>query len=147
MSHDELKPFIDEYIEKVRKILPEGFETDDFLDTLRVQIIDLLNEKILQNPMKDSKELLFNVFEELGPLEKFKEKFIEPKVAKRNNEMKRSLESMLVIRGAVAGAVVIIAATIMYYTANWDFFGTLTLFSVIVIIEWIYKVWEMKKHS
>jgi hypothetical protein len=147
MSHNELKPFIDEYIKKVEKVLPEGFETDDFLDTLRKKIIDLLDEKILQNPLRDSKELLFEVFEELGSPEKVKDKFVELQITNSTNETKQSLGPILAIRGAVAGAVVIIAATIMYYTANWDFFGTLTLFSVIVIIEWIYKVWEMKKHS
>lgn len=147
MTHDELEPFIEKYIEDARSVLPEGFETEDFLENLRNQIITLLDSKIRDRPDEEPKILLYEVFEELGPPENVKQKSKEPQVAYPTNENKRSPELTLAIRGIVSGAVVVIAAAIMYYTANWDFYATLVLLSIIVTIEWFYKVWEMKKHS
>ena len=147
MRYDELEPFIEEYIEKARNVLPEGFETEDFLEDLKTRIIDLLDTKILDKPTEDPKLLLYEVFEELGSPENMKEKIHEPQIDHPTKENKRSPEFTLAIRGIVSGGVVIIVATIMYYTANWDFFTTLVLLSIIVVIEWVIKAWEMKKHS
>lgn len=148
MSHDEIDPFIDDYIEKARSVLPEGFKTDDFLEDLRSRIIDSLDAKMKEKPTENLKVLLFEVFEEMGPPEKIKEQSNEQEISPSSAEGKtRTPELTLAIRGIVSGAVVVIAATIMYYTAGWDFSASLVLFSVLAIVEWFYHVWEMRKHS
>ena len=53
MSHDELGPFIEDFIEKARSNLPEGFETDDFIEELRIRIQDSLNAKIQEKPTEN----------------------------------------------------------------------------------------------
>lgn len=146
MSYDELEPFIEKYIQEARNVLPEGFETEDILEDLRKQIITMLDAKIHDTPDVEPKLLLYEVFEELGPPEKIEEKALEPQITFPTSETKRSPKLTLAIRGVVSGVVVVIAAAIMYYTANWDFLTTLLLLSVFVIIEWVFKAWEMQKH-
>jgi hypothetical protein len=145
MSHDDLEPFIEEYIEKTRNALPEGFDTEDFLENLRMHITDLLREKKQKRPAEDSKVLLEEVFDELGSPEKAKEKVLTLQVDYPPQSEKRSPEFILAVRGVVSGAVVIIASIIMHYTVNWDFLTTLILLSIIVVIEWIPKAWKMRK--
>lgn len=148
MSRTELNPFIDEYIEKARKALSEGFDTDDFLDELRTQIVESLDSKIQEKPTENPKILLFEVFEELGPPEKVKEKSQEPEIPPSSTETSgRSPEHSLAIRGIVSSVVVVIAATIMFYSSGWDFTASLVLFSILAVVEWVYHVWVMKKHS
>jgi hypothetical protein len=147
MVNNELEPIITDYIEKTRSVLPDGFETDDFLDELKVHIVDLLKKKIHDRPTENPRVLLLEVFEELGPPESVRESFREPvHVPPSIKGNGRSPELTLAIRAAVSAIVVLIAAIILYYIAEWDFLATVMLLSVIVVAEWIFKAWEVRKH-
>ncbi len=149
MSDDQTKKEIEQYINRLRKKLPESFETEDLLDDLRIHIIEALAEKQVKCPTKDVKILLIEVIENLGTPEEIAEEFGQVKISEPKSEKRPFQGHSLIIRLLAAIIVVVLASWIVSIVTEGavDFLFAVVVLMIFVLAEWSIRAWQMGEYQ
>ena len=145
----EVERAIDDYLEKVRKVLPDSFETDDLVEDLREHIIDSFEDKRVQNPSETSFAIISTVLLELGEPDEIARGYSLETTSGTESEGRGASRFYFLIRLFVAIAVVILAAWIASLVTEGalNFGYTVAILLVFVVAEWFIRAWQAGETS
>ena len=146
MIDENIRREIDNFIGKLRKKLPDSFETEDLLEDLEVHIYEAYSEKKEKNPTLESKVLLAEVLNNLGTPEEIAEEYSQ---AEQDVQSHPFQGRQLLIRLFAAVIVVVIASWIVStVTAGMvDFWMAVIVLMIFVLIEWSIRAWQMSEYQ
>ncbi|MFW9846817.1 MAG: hypothetical protein ACFFD6_08725 [Candidatus Thorarchaeota archaeon] len=145
----EVERTIEDYLRRVERLLPAGFETEDLIEDLREHILQSIRDKMEKRPSESPMNLLNEVLEELGDPEDIAEEQSQSVPREKELDEKRSRGMYVLGRLAIAVIVVIIAAAfVAFYTGGqMDFGFTLAVLMVFVLAEWFVRAWQAGESS
>ncbi|MHA1924464.1 MAG: HAAS signaling domain-containing protein [Candidatus Thorarchaeota archaeon] len=140
---------IEDYLRRIEKLLPSGFETEDLIEDLREHILQAFESKMEKRPSEKPVVLIHEIMEELGDPEDIVEEQSQSKSNDVELDEKRSKGMYFLGRFTLAVVVVIIAAAfVAFYTAGeLDFGFTLAVLLVFVVAEWFVRAWQAGEAS
>ncbi len=136
MTEDQVKRKIDEFIKRTRRLLPDGFETDDILDDLKAHIHDSLTDKREEYPDADPILLLKEVLEEIGTPEDIAEEYRSEQVVSEEKPNLSEKWIRYVMRLTAAVLVAVLAAWIVASLGLVDFMSAVVILIAFAFIEW-----------
>jgi uncharacterized membrane protein len=147
MSDEQISKEIDQYINRLRKKLPESFETEDLLDDLRIHILEAFAEK--QESADDRMALLKEVIANLGTPEEIAEEFGQVKISEPEPEKRPFQGRGLIIRLLAAIIVVVLASWVVSVATEGavDFLFAVIVLMIFVIAEWSIRAWQMSEYQ
>ena len=146
MIDENIRKEIEHFIGKLRKKLPDSFETEDLLEDLEVHIYEAYSEKKQKNPTLESKVLLAEVLDDLGTPEEIAKEYSQ---AEQNVQSRPFHGRQLLIRLFAAVIVVVITSWIVsIVTAGVvDFWMAVIVLMIFVLIEWSIRAWQMGEYQ
>lgn len=140
---DDVDRAIESYLKRVRKVLPESFETDDLIDDLRTHISDSFHDKLEINPERNRVELIQEILNRLGEPEEIADAY-GLREKEQELDRKRNVGTEVLIRLFIAIIVVIICAAIVSYMTEGalEFGFTLAVLLIFVVAEWFVRAWQ-----
>lgn len=147
MRNDEINRFIEDYLKKIRKILPDSFETEDLLEDLRVHINDSYNDKVQKNPDEDKQRMVREVLESLGTPEEIAEDFGKEEVDEE--ERKSTIDRWIyyTMRLTLVVLVVVLASWVASVLTEGavDFILAVVVLLVFAVLEWLVRTQQTKE--
>ncbi|MHA1929327.1 MAG: HAAS signaling domain-containing protein [Candidatus Thorarchaeota archaeon] len=149
MSDETVEKMIRDYLEKVRRRVPDTFETDDLLDDLKIHILESLENKVAQNPEGDRKKLTQEVLDDLGDPETIAEEFDKSSAPESDAEDSKGTILRTIARYLFAGIIVVAAAWFVSSLENSiiDFWMALIVLLVFVGAEGVLRAWQKSESS
>ncbi|UCE10935.1 MAG: hypothetical protein JSW61_03120 [Candidatus Thorarchaeota archaeon] len=144
MIDSAIDKIVEDYLRRIRKLLPDSFETDDLVDDLRSHIIDSYEDKIGKKPEADRVVVIREVLEEIGEPEEIAEEYRLGPPSEQALERRRKLGTRVILRLVAAIAVIIIAAAIAATITEGalDFGLTVLVLLIFVVAEWFASAWQ-----
>ena len=145
MSREEIDRYVENYMRKIAKLLPDSFETEDLLEDLRAHVYESFNEKAQKEPTENKQHLIIEVLGELGTPEEIAEEYGKEKLVE---EEKSSADRWIyyTMRLTTAILVVVLAswvATVITEGAI-DFTLAVVVLLAFAILEWMVKTQQTK---
>ncbi|MHA2140629.1 MAG: HAAS signaling domain-containing protein [Candidatus Thorarchaeota archaeon] len=146
---DEAERVIEDYLKRIERLLPSGFETEDLIEDLREHILQSYKAKMENNPKETPVDLVNEILKELGDPEDIAEEQSQSGSRELELDEKRSRGMYVLGRLAVAVIVVVAAAAfVAFYTGGeMDFGFTLAVLMVFVLAEWFVRAWQAGESS
>lgn len=146
MSNSNVEQAIDNYLKKIAKLLPDGFETEDLLDDLRSHINESYAEKVQKNPNQDNLHLIIEVLESLGTPEEIAEEYGREQVEEEEGKSASDRWIYYIMRLTLAIVVVVLASWIVSIVTEGavDFFFAVTVLLAFAVIEWVVRTQQTK---
>ena len=149
MNDAAVEKMIYDYLEKIRRKMPDTFETDDLLDDLKIHILESLENKVAQNPEEDKTRLTQEVLESLGDPATIAAEFDISSTL--DSEVEGSKGSMIgtIVRYLITVVIVIAAAWFVSSLENSiiDFWTALIVLLVFVAAEGALRAWQKGESS
>ncbi len=146
MSSSEVDHEIENHMKKIKKLLPDGFETDDLIEDLRSHIYEAYNEKVQNNPDDDKLSLIKEVLEALGTPEEIAEEY--GKVQVEEEEKRDSSDKWIysTMRLMLAILVVVLASWVVSIATEGrvDFMYAVVVLLFFVLLEWLIRTQQTK---
>ena len=146
MMNDDVDRVISEYMKKIAKLLPDGFETEDLLEDLRAHIDESFNEKVRRNPDGNKKILIFEVLEELGSPEEIADQY--GMEHEDDEEMKSTADLWIyyTMRLTLAVLVVVLASWVASIVTEGtvDFMLAVVVLLFFAVLEWLIRTQQTK---
>ncbi|MHA1248106.1 MAG: HAAS signaling domain-containing protein [Candidatus Thorarchaeota archaeon] len=148
MIEPETNRAIENYLERVAKLLPDSFETEDILEDLRSHITEALLDRLRENETANQLTVLSEVLEEIGEPEEIAEEFGHAKLVEDESNRAERLRR-IALRLVVSVPVSIAAAWFIsnLATPSIDFWTALVVFLVFALLESILRSWQVKRPS
>lgn len=145
----EVERAIDDYLKKVRKVLPDSFETDDLVEDLREHIIDSFEDKRVQNSSETNLTIISAVLRELGEPDEIAREYSLETASGAESEGRGASRFYFLTRLFVGIAVVILAAWIASLVTEGalNFGYTVAILLVFVVAEWFVRAWQAGETS
>ncbi len=147
MINPDVDKAVDEFLEKVGKHLPEGFETEDLLQELRDHIREGLLDKMRAHPDRDQMELLEEVLQDVGTPEMIAEEYSHSGV----QEEKTESTSKMRFFGIRLIAFIIVGVPAAWYVSNVvqsiDFLSALVILLVFAVLESVLRLWQTEEDA
>ena len=145
MSREQIDRDVENYIRKIAKLLPDGFETEDLLEDLRAHIYESFNEKAQKEPNENKQRLITEVIEDLGTPEEIAEEYGKEKLV----EEERSSKDRWIyytMRLTIAILVVVLASWVASVMSEGaiDFTLAVVVLLAFAVLEWIIKTQQTK---
>ncbi len=145
---DKVEKLILNYLNRVRKLLPDSFETDDLIDDLRIHIITALEDKTQKQPTEDRYELAMHVLGELGEPEDIAEEY--GKTKEPDEYVDEEKDNLRFIIRLIFTAIVVIAAS--WFVSSLpnsivDFWTALIVFVIIATAEYYLRNWQKSSEN
>ncbi len=146
---DEAERAIEDYLRRVERLLPSGFETEDLIEDLREHILQSYKTKMEQRPHESPVTLVAEILEDLGDPEDIAEEQSQSSSKELELDEKRSRGMYVLGRLAIAVIVVVAAAAFVAFYAGgtMDFGFTLAVLLVFVLAEWFVRAWQAGESS
>jgi len=146
MSDDEINRLIENYMKKIAKLLPDGFETEDLLDDLKSHIYESYNEKVQKNPNDDKMHLLTGVLEDLGTPEEIAEEYGKEQIEEEERKSIADRWIYYTMRLMLAILVVVLASWIVSVVTEGvvDFMLAVVVLMAFAVIEWLIRAQQTK---
>lgn len=143
MESREVQNRIDDYLDRVRDLLPEGVERGEVIDELRVHINDALSDKMEKRPSESSMMLLEETLANLGSPREIAAEYRKelPESAVWTAKRKRML--YMIGRFVVVFLVVFLASVVVsdrFPSIMFPWFFLILLF--FTVIEWLIKLYQ-----
>ncbi|MBS3794319.1 MAG: hypothetical protein KGY80_05465 [Candidatus Thorarchaeota archaeon] len=143
MDSREVQDRIDEYLDRVRELLPEVVERGEVIDELRVHINDALSDRREKRPSESSMMLLEEILVDLGSPREIASEYRKelPESAIWTSKRKRML--YMIGRFVVVVFVVFLASVFVsnrFPSINFPGFFLVLLF--FTVIEWLIKLYQ-----
>ena len=149
MSDAVVEKMIHDYLERIRRKMPDSFETDDLLDDLKIHILESLENKVAQNPEVDKIKLVQEILANLGDPAIIAAEF--DKSSTPDSEVEGSKDSMIgtIVRYLFTGVIVVAAAWFVSSLENSiiDFWTALIVLLVFVAAEGALRTWQKGESS
>jgi len=144
MSDEAIQRKIKDYLEKLRRKMPDTFETDDLLEDLEAHIKEAYQNKSLMNPEDDKIMLIEQVLDDVGEPEFIAEEFDKATISEDESEDKINQIFRTTMRYLFTGIIIIAAA---WFVASLpdsiiDFWTALIVLFVFVAAESLLRNWE-----
>jgi len=110
MSDETIQGLINDYLEKLRRNMPDTFETDDILEDLESHIKEAYQNKSLMNPEDSKVMLLEQVLDDVGEPEFIAEEFDKATVSEDESEDNPIQIFRTTMRYLFTGVIIIAAA-------------------------------------
>ncbi|MHA1653806.1 MAG: HAAS signaling domain-containing protein [Candidatus Thorarchaeota archaeon] len=148
MIEPETNRAIEDYLEKVAKLLPESFETEDVLEDLRSHITEALLDRLREDETASQLTILSEVLEEIGEPEEIAEEFGHAKLVEDESDHSERLRR-IALRLVVSVPISIAAAWFVsnLATPSIDFWTALVVFLVFALLESFVRSWQVKRPS
>ena len=146
MRDDEINRVVEDYLKKIRKILPDSFETEDLLEDLRVHINDSYNDKIQKNPDEDKQSMVREVLEALGTPEEIAEEYGKEEVDEEERESRIDRWIYYTMRLTLVVLVVVIASWVASVLTEGavDFILAVVVLLAFAVLEWLVRTQQTK---
>lgn len=146
MSNDEVNRVIEDYMKKIAKLLPDGFETDDLLEDLRSHIYESYNDKVQTNPDEDKLDMIREVLEDLGTPEEIAEEYGKVEVEDEEKESKSERWIYYTMRLMLVVLVVIVASWVASVLTEGaiDFVFAVVVLLAFAVLEWLVRAQQTK---
>jgi len=143
MKSREVLDRIDDYLDRVKDLLPEEVNRGEIVDELRVHINDALSDKMEKRPSESSMVLLEEILTDLGSPREIASEYRKelPESAAWTSKRKRML--YLIGRFVVVFFVVFLASSFVSHrfpSINFPGFFLILLF--FTVIEWLIKLYQ-----
>jgi uncharacterized membrane protein len=146
---EEAEKLIEDYLKRIERLLPSGFETEDLIEDLREHILQSYKARMEENPQEKPVVLVNEILENLGDPEDIAEE--QSQSGPREMELNEKRSRGMYVLGRLAVAVIIVvaaAAFVAFYTAGeMDFGFTLAVLMVFVLAEWFVRAWQAGESS
>ena len=144
--NDDVDRVISEYMKKIAKLLPDGFETEDLLEDLRAHIDESFIEKVRRNPDGNKKILISEVLEELGSPEEIADQY---GMEHEDDEEKKSTADLWIyytMRLTLAVLVVVLASWVASIVTEGtvDFMLAVVVLLFFAVLEWLIRTQQTK---
>ncbi len=146
MEEEDLKRTIDEFMDRIRRELPDSPETEDLLEDLYTHIRDSLNDRMEAWPDEDPSVLLREVLEDLGTPEEIAAEFGQLELAPAQEEG-AFRGRQLVLRLVVAVLVAVLASALVSTMTNnrVDFVQAVVVLLAFAVAEWFIRAWQLSQ--
>jgi len=146
MSNDEVNRIIEEYLKKIAKLLPDGFETEDLLEDLRSHIDESYNNKVQNNPEGDKLDLIREVLDALGTPEEIAEEYgvVEAEEDEKENRSERWIYYTMRLTLVVLVVVVASWAASVITEGAVDFVFAVVVLLAFAVLEWLVRAQQTK---
>ncbi|MHA3965135.1 MAG: HAAS signaling domain-containing protein [Candidatus Thorarchaeota archaeon SMTZ1-45] len=146
MSNDEVNRIIEEYLKKIAKLLPDGFETEDLLEDLRSHIDESYNNKVRNNPEGDKLDLIREVLDALGTPEEIAEEYgvVEAEEDEKENRSERWIYYTMRLTLVVLVVVVASWAASVITEGAVDFVFAVVVLLAFAVLEWLVRAQQTK---
>ena len=109
MKADEIERIIEDYIKKIARLLPDGFETDDLLDDLRSHISEAFSDKVMSRPSEDPFHLIREVLDDLGTPEEIADQYGKEQI--EESDSRNSADRWIRNTMRLVAAIVVVVLT------------------------------------
>ncbi len=146
MSNNEVDGKIENHIKKIRKLLPDSFETEDLVEDLRSHIYESYNEKVQKNPDEDKLSLTTQVLEALGTPEEIAEEYGKIQVEEEEKQDTSEKWIYFTMRLMLAVLVVVLASWVVSIITEGtvDFMMAVVVLLAFAVIEWVIRTQQTK---
>ncbi|OLS31632.1 MAG: hypothetical protein ThorAB25_00920 [Candidatus Thorarchaeota archaeon AB_25] len=146
MRNDEINRVIEDYLKKIRKILPDSFETEDLLEDLRVHINDSYNDKVQKNPDEDKQSMVREVLEALGTPEEIAEEYGKEEVDEEERKSNIDRWIYYTMRLTLVVLVVVLASWVASVLTEGavDFILAVVVLLAFAVLEWLVRTQQTK---
>lgn len=146
MRNDEINRVIEDYLKKIRKILPDSFETEDLLEDLRVHINDSYNDKVQKNPDEDKQSMVREVLEALGTPEEIAEEYGKEEVDEEERKSNIDRWVYYTMRLTLVVLVVVLASWVASVLTEGavDFILAVVVLLAFAVLEWLVRTQQTK---
>ncbi len=146
MSTDEINRIINDYIKNTARLLPDGFETEDLLEDLRIHIHESLSDKIRERPRDDPKHLIREVLDNLGSPEEIAIQYSHEQIQEPNSKDPTSKWTKYIMRITATVLVVVLtswlASIVTEGVVNFNVAVITLLF--FAVLEWFVRTKQTK---
>jgi uncharacterized membrane protein len=146
MRNDEINRVIEDYLKKIRKMLPDSFETEDLLEDLRVHINDSYNDKVQKNPDEDKQSMVREVLEALGTPEEIAEEYGKEEVDEEEKKSNIDRWIYYTMRLTLVVLVVVLASWVASVLTEGavDFILAVVVLLAFAVLEWFVRTQQTK---
>lgn len=146
MSHDEIERKIEDHLKRTSRLLPDGFETEDLLDELRIHINESYSEKVQKRPTEEPVVLIQEVLDDLGTPEEIAKQYSVEQLQESDSEESEDKWIRYTMRLVATVLVVVItswiAATLTEGVVNFNVAVVMLLF--LSLLEWYIRAQQTK---
>lgn len=144
MESMEIQNKIEQYLENVKSLLPEGINRKEIIDELRVHINDAFSDKLEQSPSENPSSLLNDVLSNLGSPEEIASEY-KRSISEEDVSTARK-KRMLYMVGRLVIALIVITLVSAWFADTmpqgldfWTYFVILLTFAV---AEWLVELYQ-----
>lgn len=145
MSKEQIDRDIENYMKRIAKLLPDGFETEDLLEDLRAHIYESFNEKAQKDPTGNKHRLIMEVLQEFGTPEEIAEEYGKEKLAQEETSSTNKW-IYYAMRLTLAVLVVVLASWVASVITEGaiDFTLAVVVLLAFAVLEWIVRTQQTK---
>ncbi|MHA2081598.1 MAG: HAAS signaling domain-containing protein [Candidatus Thorarchaeota archaeon] len=146
MTNDEINREIENHIKKIKKLLPDNFETEDLMEDLRSHILESYGEKVQMSPDDDKMNLIQEVIEELGTPEEIAEEYGKELVKEEEKQSTADRWIYYTMRLVLVVLVVILASWVASIITEGavDFMLAVVVLLAFAVLEWLIRTQQTK---
>lgn len=146
MSDNEVDREIENHMKKIRRLLPDSFETEDLVEDLKSHIYESYNDKVQKNPEEDKMHLITEVLEELGTPEEIAEEYGKVQIEEEESLDTSDRWIWYTMRLMLAILVVVLASWVvsMITEGAVDFMTAVVVLLFFAVLEWIIRTQQTK---
>jgi uncharacterized membrane protein len=145
MSDEQIDRDIENYMKRIAKLLPDGFETEDLLEDLRAHIYESFNEKVQKEPTEDKHRLIMEVLQVLGTPEEIAEEYGKEKLVEEETSS-ADRWTYYTMRLTLAILVIVLASWIVSVVSEGaiDFTLAVIVLLAFAVLEWVVRTQQTK---
>ncbi|NHI88687.1 MAG: hypothetical protein EAX87_04130 [Candidatus Thorarchaeota archaeon] len=145
MSDKQIDRDIENYMKRIAKLLPDGFETEDLLEDLRAHIYESFNAKVQKEPTEDKHRLIMEVLQALGTPEEIAEEYGKEKLAEEETSP-TDRWIYYTMRLTVAILVIVLASWIVSVISEGaiNFALAVVVLLAFALLEWVVRTQQTK---
>ncbi|MGY5863050.1 MAG: hypothetical protein RTV41_00455 [Candidatus Thorarchaeota archaeon] len=143
---DDVEKIIADHIKKTGSLLPDGFETEDLLEDLRVHIHQSYSDKLSRRPGEDPKLLIREVLDELGTPEDIAEQYGKEQIEEPDERDSTDKWIQYAMRLTAIILVVVLASWIASTLTEGvvDFNLAVVTLLALAVLEWYVRTQQTK---
>ena len=146
MSSNEVDREIENHMKKIKRLLPDSFETEDLVEDLRSHIYEAYNEKVQNYPDDDKLSLIAEVLEALGTPEEIAEEYGKVQVEEEEKQDTSDKWIYNTMRLMLAILVVVLASWVVSIVTEGrvDFMFAVVVLLFFAVLEWVIRTQQTK---
>ena len=146
MSSNEVDREIENHMKKIKRLLPDSFETEDLVEDLRSHIYEAYNEKVQNYPDDDKLSLITEVLEALGTPEEIAEEYGKVQVEEEEKQDTSDKWIYNTMRLMLAILVVVLASWVVSIVTEGrvDFMFAVVVLLFFAVLEWVIRTQQTK---